>query len=382
MTTQTKLSTVAVPKPAPKNIASKHYLALLCSSFLSPLAWADDACLLEQMKTQAANKTLGEIRDFCEIKPARQTPSDDLQAKHQEESNTVASVEKAAELESFKTSANGEEPQQEDLAITNRRERERANAFDPYVIIPHRMNYILPISYMDDINEEAYVGTKFEGENKKQEAKFQISFKVPVNYDDIFFEDDGLFFGFTLKSWWQVYADNISRPFRETNYRPELFYVAPTSWEPMGGRTWLAFGIEHQSNGQSQELSRSWNRLYTSFLYEQENLAIALQPWWRLPEDDKSDPDDSDGDDNPDIEHYMGHFELTAAYQWRDYEFSFLGRQNFKYHKGYAELGFTFPLYGRLRGFVQYTTGYGESLIDYNNSQNRIGVGIALTDML
>ncbi|MGB2078602.1 MAG: phospholipase A [Vibrio sp.] len=274
------------------------------------------------------------------------------------------------------------EAKQEELAISTRSQRERELAFDPYVITPHRMNYILPVSYVDNINNQAYKDTKFDGENKKAEAKFQISFKVPVNYDDIFFQDDALYFAFTLQSWWQVYAENISRPFRETNYRPEIFYIAPTAWEPLEGRTWLGLGIEHQSNGQSQELSRSWNRLYANLLFEKDNFALSFQPWWRLPEDEKSDPDDADGDDNPDIEHFMGHFEMTAAYQWDDYEISLLGRQNFKYHKGYAELGFTFPLYGRLRGFVQYATGYGESMIDYDNNQQRIGVGIALTDML
>lgn len=91
---------------------------------------------------------------------------------------------------------------------------------------------------------------------------------------------------------------------------------------------------------------------------------------------------DPEGDDNPDIADYMGHFELTTVYKWDDYEFSFLGRQNFSTHKGYGEFGVTFPLWGRLRGYAQYTTGYGDSMIDYNINQNRIGLGVALTDLL
>ncbi|MDG1752361.1 MAG: phospholipase A, partial [Thalassotalea sp.] len=57
-------------------------------------------------------------------------------------------------------------------------------------------------------------------------------------------------------------------------------------------------------------------------------------------------------------------------------------RHNFSHQKGGMELSFTFPLWGKLRGYAQYTAGYGESLIDYNHSQQRFGLGIALTNLL
>lgn len=80
----------------------------------------------------------------------------------------------------------------------------------------------------------------------------------------------------TLKSFWQVYTGDASRPFRETNYRPELFYFTPTSWQPLGGSTWLGFGIEHESNGQRQELSRSWNRVYTNLTFAKDNFVASI----------------------------------------------------------------------------------------------------------
>jgi len=268
-------------------------------------------------------------------------------------------------------------------AISKRMIAEHQLAFDPYVITPHKMNYILPASISNGINKTAYKSFGEWSENLEDiEAKFQLSIKVPLNTKSILNHGDGLYFGFTLQSWWQVYSKNISKPFRETNYQPEMFYLTPLNWHPNDGNTGLMLGVEHQSNGRTQALSRSWNRVYVNFLYEKDNFALSFKPWWRLPEEEKASSTADEGDDNPDINDYMGHFEFGMAYTWDEYELSFKGRENFSTHKGGMELGLTFPLWGKLRGYLQYTNGYGESLIDYNHSQQRIGIGFALTDIL
>ena len=114
-------------------------------------------------------------------------------------------------------------------ALSERMINERKSSFNPHVITPHRMNYILPISATNHINRDAYIGTSTWSESLKDiETKFQLSIKVPLTGGNIFTTGDQFYMGFTLTSWWQVYTEDISRPFRETNFHPEFFYFAPT----------------------------------------------------------------------------------------------------------------------------------------------------------
>lgn len=82
----------------------------------------------------------------------------------------------------------------------------------------------------------------------------------------------------------------------------------------------------------------------------------------------------------------MGYFELRDAYKWNDHVFSIMSRNNLEsgFDEGAFEAGWSFPLgnWPYLKGYVQYFTGYGESLIDYDKKVNRIGLGIILTDFL
>jgi phospholipase A1 len=209
------------------------------------------------------------------------------------------------------------------------------------------------------------------------EAAFQLSFKFRL-----WTTDDrrwGVWAAYTQQSQWQLYNDtgNASRPFRETNYMPELIlsHKPGMRW---GDLQWNLFNLafNHQSNGRSDNISRSWNRLIASFGVEQGDLAVLGRLWWRIPES-------SDSDDNPTITDYYGWGDLSALYKWDGQSFSATIRGNPSTGKGAAQLTWTSaPLLGPLRGYVKLFSGYGETLIDYNWRQTTIGIGVSLNDWL
>lgn len=265
---------------------------------------------------------------------------------------------------------------------TERRQAlERKTAAEPFVMTPHRPNYLLMASYnAEEYNEDPFIEQLGEQEEgfEKLESKFQISIKSSVA-DDLWREGDGLYIGYTMRAFWQVWEDNgLSKPFRDYNHEPELWYAAPIRWQFPGYRfSVLRLGLNHQSNGRAGELSRSWNRFFWQLVFERENAALQLKFWSRFNED----PDE---DDNPDITEFMGNFELLTIYKHNGHTFSLMLRNNLDWddNHGALQLDWSFPLYKRLRGYVQWFNGYGESLIDYNNRVNSLGVGIQLTDWL
>ena len=248
-----------------------------------------------------------------------------------------------------------------------------------FAILPHRQTYILPYTYNEDPNEEPFspiAGATSENQQlDNAEAKFQISFKVPL-VDDFLIDDSTLWMGYTQLSLWQVYNSDASAPFRETNYEPEIFWTIPTDKQILGANLEsVSVGFVHQSNGRGELLSRSWNRVYANFVLARDRWAFAFKPWYRIPEDEKDD-------DNPDIDDYVGYADFYAAYKWNDMTLSTQLRNNFRSTDNHTSvnLALSFPLPGRLNGYIEYVNGYGETLIDYNHRNKRIGIGVILND--
>ena len=239
--------------------------------------------------------------------------------------------------------------------------------------------YLLPAFWTSKKNEFPQSpnpqNTVDEDQNlKSMEAKFQISLKTKAA-ENLFGNNGDVWVGYTQSSRWQVYNSEESRPFRETNYEPEASLIFRTNYNLLGlnGRL-LGLTLNHQSNGRSDPLSRSWNRVILNLGFEKDNFALMVRPWYRIEEDFKDD-------NNPDIKNYIGRGDLTAFYRWNDNDFSLMLRHSLKGgddSHGAMQFDWAFPIKGKLRGHFQLFDGYGESLIDYNHRATYVGLGVSL----
>lgn len=225
-------------------------------------------------------------------------------------------------------------------------------------LYPYRENYLLPISY-DFVGKDG---------RRHAEIKFQISVMKPVARN-WFGVGEHYFVAYTQQSNWQAYAP--SAPFRETNYEPEAFVLFAGSRLPVLNA--LRFGVNHQSNGQGGDLSRSWNRLYAQGFAQYRQALLSLKAWYRIPERQAKD-------DNPDIGSYLGHGELAVSWPHKHHFYKLRIRNNLRTdaNRGAIQLDWSMPspFFEHSYFYVQYFNGYGESLIDYDRRVDRLGIGV------
>ena len=225
----------------------------------------------------------------------------------------------------------------------------------------YKFNYLLPVTYAKTIPDDG---------RKSVETKFQISLAKPLFYD-VFGLRESLVAAYTQTSWWQI--TKKSSPFRETNYQPEIFlnFASPKYLEKIGIQN-LKFGLLHESNGRDGTNSRSWNRAYVQGDLVYGDLTISPRVWSVIGEKN----------DNKEILNYIGHGDLRLSYKLNDQIFSLMLRNNLhfdKTNKGAAEISYMFPIFSSgVYGYLQYFTGYGESLIDYDRHTDKIGLGFVI----
>lgn len=258
-----------------------------------------------------------------------------------------------------------------------------ANKRGTFAVKTYLPNYFLPFHYTSNINRAPSSPTHPNGGGtnhfKRAEAKFQISLRAKV-LENVLLPNGDLWFAYTQRSLWQLWNNEDSAPFRNTDFQPEAIYVVPVPerlGEMPGGWRWrmVQLGLAHQSNGQSDPLSRSWNRVYAGTAFERGNLALQLRVSRRT-----GDPGTND---NPDLLRYIGNTEISAAWfpglatatlAWRTHP------ENLK--RGSLQLDWTYPVDRDrprgLRWYLQLFSGYGESLLDYNHRQTSLGVGVSL----
>ncbi len=244
-----------------------------------------------------------------------------------------------------------------------------------HAITPYRSNFGLVFSHNSWPNPAPLQEVNPDKTLTKAEVTFQLSFKTKL-WEDVLGQEMDLWFGYTQRSFWQLYNFDDSSPFRETNYEPELLFNVRTRFSFLGFRVrFITLGLNHQSNGQSEPLSRSWNRLVANFGLEKGNLSLLLKTWYRIPEG-------VEDDDNPQMNKYLGYGEFWAYYFLKKHRFAAMVRNNLDFgeNRGALQIEWSFPLFAQVAGYVQWYLGYGENLLDYNHKVNRIGFGFILAD--
>lgn len=343
----------------------KCYVLLLIS--ISFFSFADEStqfqqCLQTHVLTAGNSLTVADLKKFCEELIADESPSI--------EESTVAPQD-----------ANPDDDNQHPFA--KRLNREALNRSNRFALTPHKRNYFYPFSHNRSPNTDPYQETDSPfSKLDHTEAELQLSIKILLR-ESIFDNNGHLYLGYTNHSFWQVYSDSDSAPFRATDHQPEFILGFTNNWKILGfNNSSNQFIINHQSNGIGGVLSRSWNRIMMTSIFERNNFVFSLSPWYRIPEPEQEYPGDPDGDDNPDITHFMGKFEFSSAYTKSDNIYSLMLRNNFDAdNKGAIELGWSFPVSENIRGQFNYFNGYGHSLIDYNKDLEVFTLGIIFTDL-
>ena len=226
----------------------------------------------------------------------------------------------------------------------------------------------------------------------RNEMRIQLSVRTKVASGLLPFlpegQRDSLWFGYTQQSYWQLFNGEISRPFRTTDHEPEMMYILPTPLDLPGGwrLRYSGLSINHQSNGQTLPLSRSWNRLILMAGMEHgDRYTVTGRLWKRVTDGDSNSSSPAAGDDNPGIDDTIGRAEFTGSWQIRpEHTLALTLRHSLRTDaNGSWRLEWLRPIDPAspgLRLHVQLFSGYGDALVDYNRRRTLLSVGLSLVD--
>jgi len=223
------------------------------------------------------------------------------------------------------------------------------------------------------------------GWRERFNARFQFSFKYRV------FESGppaeswarqvarDFYFAYTQTTIWDL--ETFSKPFYDSSYKPTAFLLRTLVLDPE--RTWrltLQAGAQHESNGKGGVDSRSLNIVYlrpTLTLGKPDSLQLTVTPrvWFYA----------LNLDGNPDMKDYRGYGDLRAVVGWaKGVQLSAIGRLGDDREHGSLQIDLTYPMMKLLSGsfslylHAQYFTGYGESLLLYNERGDSWRLGFSL----
>jgi len=232
-------------------------------------------------------------------------------------------------------------------------------------------------------NIAAYEPMYFLVGTDPEKSKFQFSFKYRLfNPDRIMAQKHawvkGFHIAYTQTSFWDL--KSASKPFEDTSYKPEFFFLSPNIRIPWATGFFLKGGFQHESNGRGEDASRSTNFLYIKPIYiaydKNTKLGIMVAPkiWTYIANED---------DSNPDLKYYRGYFDLETKVGHAE---SFVLGSHFRWAKEGAsiELDLTYPLHRYifknldLYFQAQYVSALAESLLNYKNRTEAFRLGFAI----
>lgn len=199
------------------------------------------------------------------------------------------------------------------------------------------------------------------------DVKFQLSFALRLWHPK---SNVDILATYSQRSIWDIYQKSC--PFRETAYNPGIW----VAWQPHE-KLRLLFGIEHESNGLSGEISRSFNYATVASLYEPlDNWRFGARVWYGYFFHDRTI--------------YQRYFRYRGIMQvWGTFhtknerlQVTALVNPTITFAKYNIQLEASWRLAKRDDWipslFVQYCYGYGETMIDYNRRASKIRIGISL----
>lgn len=248
-------------------------------------------------------------------------------------------------------------------------------------ISAYKPNYILPAYYTESPDYSAYDGRTPDHEGLSHgDFKYQLSVKLPLAALEIKGATYTGYLAYTQLSYWQIW-NHSSWYFRENNYEPRLFVAFPIHGSVAGWATdSLYAGFAHQSNGVGGPFERTWNRLFIEQSFQRGSWKIHYEAWDVL-------KDQSYVEHNPDLIRYLGYGQLVVSYtSSHGNVFSLRSRNNITsgFSRGLTQFSWSFPLRGihvsGVDGYLQVSSGYGQSLVEYDHRTNALGIGIAYSD--
>jgi outer membrane phospholipase A len=213
-------------------------------------------------------------------------------------------------------------------------------------------------------------------------AEFQLSLKYQIfDFKNQYHILTNLYFAYTQTSYWDLISSDPS--FYDTSYKPSVFLYHPGVFGTKNKSVTLDLqgGAEHESNGQGGTRERS---IYTAYLQPRitfgrpGHLQLAFQPraWTYF----------LVGHNNPDIVDYRGYADLLTLLtlkrdpnSWANFQVA----TKLRIGDDGAHPGVQIDLRYKVPHFnptlqMQYFTGYGQTLRQYNEKSHGFRVGLCL----